>query len=83
MLAPGETPVVVCVGADRSQASIQHRYIEGVFQESPLLRPMLSNVTQKAIELTNGARIEVRSASYRRLRGVTAIAAICSEVRSD
>ena len=66
MLAPGERPLVLCIGADQRQSRIQRDYIEGALRESPLLSRMIINSTTDTIELDNGIAIQVRAASYRR-----------------
>ena len=79
VLAPGERGVVLCIAPDQRQAKITLDYIEGAFRLSPVLRQMMTGRTSDTIELSNGVSIEVRSASFRRLRGVTALAVIASE----
>jgi hypothetical protein len=79
VLAKGERGLVLCIGADTKQAKVQRDYIEGVFDASPMLSRLVVNRTADAIELSNGIMIEVRAASFRRLRGVTCVAVIASE----
>jgi hypothetical protein len=79
VLAKGETGLVACIGADTRQSTVQRDYIEGVFDASPLLSKLVVNRTADTIELSNAICIEVRAASFRRLRGVTCIAVIASE----
>jgi hypothetical protein len=69
----------LCIGADIRQAGVQQNYIEGTFDASPLLSRLVTNRTADAIELSNGISIEVRAASFRRLRGATCVAVIASE----
>jgi hypothetical protein len=78
-LAKGETGLVLCIGADVRQAKIQRDYIEGVFDASLMLSGLVVNRTADAIELSNGIVIEVRAASFRRLRGLTCVAVIATE----
>jgi hypothetical protein len=80
VLARGERGLVLCVGADKAQAAVQRNYIEGVFDASPMLSTLVANKTADAIELSNGISIEVRAANFRRLRGVTSVAVVASEV---
>jgi len=54
-------------------------YCEGVFENSPLLRGKVVNKTADSIELDSGHVIEVRSAQFRRLRGITCLAVIADE----
>ena len=80
VLAPGERGLVLCLGADQRQAKITFDYIEAAFTDSPLLAQLLAKRTNDTLELKNRITIEVRAASFRRLRGVTAVAVIASEV---
>jgi hypothetical protein len=79
MLAKGERGLVLCIGPDQRQAKITRDYIEGVLNASPLLRGLISNRTADTVELNNRISIEVRAASFRRLRGVTCVAVIATE----
>jgi hypothetical protein len=78
-LAPGETGLVICVAPDQKQARICLDYCAGIMESTPLLARMIANRTADTLELTNGASIEVRSASFRRLRGFTGLAVIADE----
>lgn len=78
-LAPGETLVVLVIAPDTTQAAIILEYTSAIFDNSPLLRPLVKNKTGDALELTNGISIEVRAASFRRLRGPTYAAVIVDE----
>jgi hypothetical protein len=78
-LAPGETGIALCCAPDQRQAKITLDYCEAAFNESPMLRQLVVNRTADALELRNGITIEVRSASFRRLRGPTYIAVIADE----
>jgi len=66
-------------GADTRQAIVQRDYIEGIFDASPMLSRLVVSRTADALELSNGITIEVRAASFRRLRGLTCVAVIASE----
>jgi hypothetical protein len=39
-------------------------YAEACFERSPILRQLIANRTQDALELTNGIILEVRPASF-------------------
>jgi len=78
-LTRGETGRIICIAPDQSQARIQRDYIAGALEGSPLLSRRIVNTTADTIELDNGIVIEVRSASFRRLRGITAVAVVASE----
>lgn len=79
VLAKGERGLVLCIGPDQRQAQITRDYIEGVFDASKILSRLIVNRTADTIELSNNITIEVRAASFRRLRGVTCVAVIATE----
>ena len=79
VLAPGERGLVLCIAPDIRQASIVHSYIAANIDQSPALKPLLESSTQTTLRLTSGIDIEVRSASFRRLRGITCVACIADE----
>ena len=54
-------------------------YETAAFEASPILRQLIANKTQDILELTNRITIEVRAASFRRLRGPTYVAVIADE----
>jgi hypothetical protein len=78
-LDPGETGVVLCLAPAKDQASIVLNYLEGVLRGSPALARLIRRQTSESIELTNRISIDVRSASFRRLRGQTCVACIADE----
>jgi hypothetical protein len=61
-------------------AKIVLDYCEATFERSPILKQLMANRTQDALELTNGISIEVRPASFRKLRGPTYVAVIADEL---
>ena len=79
VLVPGEKGLVLLIAPDQRQAQITRGYIEACFSSSPLLAQLIVNSNNDVIELSNGINIEVRAASFRRLRGVTAVCCIASE----
>ena len=78
-LAPGERGVTLLVAPDQRQAKIALDYATAVFEGSPVLSQLVANRTQDELELKNGIAIEVRAASFRRLRGPTYVAVIADE----
>jgi hypothetical protein len=78
-LAAGERPRVLCLAQNRDTASVVLQYVEGLFDSVPALAKMVVNRTAESLSLNNGIDIEVRSASFRGLRGVTSIAVIADE----
>jgi hypothetical protein len=79
-LVPGERGVLLCVALDQRVAKIILDYAQACFEQSLILKQLISNRTSDALELINGISIEVRSASFRRLRGPTYIAVIADEL---
>jgi hypothetical protein len=80
VLAPGEKGLVLCLSADQRQGRITLDHIAANFEQSPSLAQLVTSRTADALELSNKVIIEVRAASYRRLRGITAVAVVASEV---
>jgi len=78
-LVPGERGVLLVIAPDQRQASIILDYAAAFFEASPLLSSQVVGRTGDAIELRNGITIEVRAASFRRLRGPTYVAVIADE----
>jgi len=80
VLARGEKGLVLCLSADQRQGRITLDHIAANFEQSPILAQLVVSRTADAIELSNRVIVEVRAASYRRLRGITAVAVVASEV---
>jgi hypothetical protein len=80
VLVKGETGVALCVALDQKVAGIVREHCAAVLEESPILKQLITNRTQDTIELTNGISIEVRSASFRKLRGPTYVCAVADEL---
>ena len=80
VLAPGEDGVLLCLAQDQRVAKKILDFCEEDFDRSPILQQLVVGRTQDALELKRGIRIEVRPASFRRLRGPTYVACICDEV---
>jgi hypothetical protein len=78
-LAPGERGVALLIAPDQRQAKIALDYATAVFEGSPVLRQLVGNRTQDELELKSGISIEVRAASFRRLRGPTYVAVFADE----
>jgi hypothetical protein len=68
-LVPGEKGILLCVALDQRVAKIVLDYCQAAFERSPILKQLIANRTQDALELTNGVSIEVRPVSFRKLRG--------------
>lgn len=68
------------LAADRRQARVVFRYIQGLLDSVPMLAALIDRRTTEAIHLTNRITIEVPTASFRAVRGYTVVAAICDEL---
>jgi hypothetical protein len=79
VLAPGERGVLLCIAPDQRQAKIVLDYCEAAFAGSAALSQLVNNRTQDALELANRVSIEVRAASFRRLRGPTYVGILADE----
>jgi hypothetical protein len=79
-LARGETGVLLVVAQDTKVAKKLLDFIEANLQDSPILHQLIKARTQDSIELTNNISIEVKPASFRKLRGPTYIAVIADEL---
>src|SRR5579883_190170 len=79
VLVRGERGVLLCIAPDQRQAAITLDYATAAFEASPILGQLIANRTADALELSNAITIEVRAASFRRLRGPTYVAVIADE----
>lgn len=82
VLAPGEVGIVALFAATQRQAEIALGYVAAIFSDParPLFHGMKEGETQETVELYNSTRIEVRPASFKTSRGISAIAIICDEI---
>jgi hypothetical protein len=78
-LVHGERGICLVIAPDQRQATITLDYATAAFEQSPILKQLIAVRAGDALELTNGITIEVRAASFRRLRGPTYIAVIADE----
>src|SRR5699024_5585101 len=79
-LSPGEVATVFVVAADRRQARVVMRYVDGLIDGNPMLARMVTKRATESIELSNRTVIEVGTCSIRTLRGYTLAAAILDEI---
>ena len=85
-LAAGERGVIPLLAASVQQAANAFAFVEGIFAVAPNLKDLVDGATSDTLSLTTGIDISVRPASFRTIRGITAVAAICDELafwRSD
>jgi hypothetical protein len=80
VLVRGETGVALCVALDQRVAGIVRDHCAAVFEDSAILRQLIANRTQETVELTNGINVEVRAASFRKLRGPTYVCVVADEL---
>src|ERR1700735_1874613 len=86
ILAPGERGVIPLLAASVQQAANSFAFVEGVFAVAPNLKDLVDGSTSDTLSLATGIDISVRPASFRTIRGITAVAVICDEIafwRSD
>ena len=79
-LASGEIPVVLCLSPSQEQSAIILSYVKGILRESPILAQLIVRETAEQIELANRVTLNVRAASFRRLRGQTCVGAVFDEI---
>jgi hypothetical protein len=79
-LVAGEVGVVLCVAADQDQAAIEFDYISAAFDGSPILRQLVVSRTADTLRLRNHVEVQVRAASFRRLRGPSYVCVIAGEL---
>ncbi|MGE0703609.1 MAG: hypothetical protein AB7P22_06680 [Vicinamibacterales bacterium] len=84
-LSPGEMALIAITSVDRSSARVLFGYIKAFFSH-PLMAPLVTSWRSDGLDLSNGVSIEIRTASFRSIRGYTIVAALCDEIaywRSD
>jgi hypothetical protein len=85
-LPPGGVAVIPVVGADRDQARLVLGYIKGLMEFERFSKYQRGDALADSISFTTGARIEIKTASYRTIRGFTIPALLADEIafwRSD
>lgn len=76
---PGERPLILLLGAGRSQSRGLLGYVRGLF-EIPALKALIQRETQDGFELSNGIDISVGTADYRTIRGRTVLLCVMNEL---
>jgi hypothetical protein len=79
-LARGETGVLLCIAQDQRVATKILDFVQADIEGSDILRGLFRNRRADTIELASNINIEVRPASFRKLRGPTYIAVIADEL---
>ena len=72
-LAPGERAVLPLLSATTWQAMRAFNLIRGIFASAPALASLIESETADTLRLRNAVDIECRPASFRTIRGATAI----------
>jgi hypothetical protein len=80
VLIRGETGVLLCLAQAQPVATKILDFVQEDLESSPLLRPLIVARTADALELKDDIRVEVRPASFRKLRGPTYIAIVADEL---
>jgi hypothetical protein len=79
VLVVGERPVVLCLAPSQKQAGVVFGYVVGILESTPMLAKLVKSKTAEILALTNSIEIEIRAASFRNVRGVTAVAVVGDE----
>lgn len=79
-LVAGETGVCLIIAPDQRQAQITLDYAASCFEASDVMAQLIAHRTVDSLQLANGVSIEVRSSSWRRLRGPTYTAVLGEEI---
>lgn len=79
VLTIGERGLVLCIAQNQRQATVAFSYAVGIFRSIPALADLIASETADSLALRSGVDLEVRAASFRGLRGVTAVAVIADE----
>ena len=79
VLGPGERGTLPIMAASTLQAGQAYNFIRGVFTHVDRLAALVDNITADTISLKNRIDVQIRPASFRTIRGITAIAAIAEE----
>jgi hypothetical protein len=80
VLAPGELGVIVLCAPSQRQARVLLHYVSAFLCSTPMLARMIKSETDSGVELSNGISIEIFSSSFKRVRGVTVVAALVDEI---
>jgi hypothetical protein len=79
-LARGETGVLLCIAQDQRVATKILDFVQADIEGSDILRGLFKGRRSDTIELASNINIEVRPASFRKLRGPTYIGVLADEL---
>jgi hypothetical protein len=80
VLVRGEKGLVLLIAPDIRQARVLLEYAQGTLESTPMLSQLIADRKADELTLTTGITIEVRSASFRRIRGATCCAVLADEI---
>jgi hypothetical protein len=78
-LVRGERGLVLLIAPDIRQAKVLLEYAQGTLESAPMLSQLIADRKADELTLTTGITLEVRSASFRRIRGATCVAVLADE----
>lgn len=79
-LSRGERGSMLFLAQSQRTAKVAFRYAQAAFEATPALKKLVTNITQDTIELKTGIDLEIRSASFRGLRGITCVGVLADEI---
>lgn len=79
-LAPGQQAIFAIISLDRQAAREVFNYCRGILHSTPMLKSMIAAEGKEEIELRNGAIIQIRTASFRSVRGPAYIGCCLDEL---
>jgi hypothetical protein len=79
-LIAGETGVMLCLAQTQPVATKILDFVQQDFENSPILRQLIVTRTADTLQLKDNVTVEVRPASFRKLRGPTYIGIIADEL---
>ncbi len=82
VLGPGERGKLPLLAASTEQVRTAFEFVVGIFEGSPALSALVESVTADTVSLKTRIDVVIRPASWRTIRGITAVAAICDEMSS-
>lgn len=80
VLSLGERGVLPFLAASTRQASIAYAYATAIMESQPMLAGLVMGKTADTLSLSTGVDLEIRPASFRTARGITAIGIVADEV---
>jgi hypothetical protein len=78
-LSWGERGRIFVLAVDRLQARIIKDYVSAIFDATPALRKLVKDDGKEEVVLKSGISLEIKTNSYRSIRGFTVLAAILEE----